>query len=147
MSKLSIGQSMEQAIREYIRACNDADAQAISACFEPDAQHFFPHSKWSGAMTISDNFAKVVKERGRHWTIDQILTDEGRCAAVLEWSQFDRSPHRLLRGVDWFVFNKDSFLIKEVRCYLAARSDPVATRQELQDFDYVRRGYPRLAEP
>lgn len=33
---------MEEVIRAYIQACNDADAEAIAACFHSDAVHYFP---------------------------------------------------------------------------------------------------------
>ena len=46
-------QRIEEVIRAYIKACNDADAAGIAACFHLDAVHYFPHmAKWSGASTI-----------------------------------------------------------------------------------------------
>jgi hypothetical protein len=138
-----IAARMEQAIRTYIEACNAADADAISRCFEPDAEHYFPAAaKWSGAKLIGANFAKVVTEKGRSWTVDQVVIDERRAAATFEWTQSDRPP-RMLRGVDWIVFAEGTLRFKEIRSYFAVRSDPKAPRQELTDYEYDERGYPK----
>jgi methyltransferase len=136
-------QRIEQTIRTYIQACNDADAEAIAACFCPDAVHYFPHiPKWSGAATIGRNFAENVREFGRHWTVDQFIVDVDRGAAALEWTRFDRMS-RVIRGVDWFVFDPKTIRIQEVRPYVAsAPHGDDLSRQELQDFDYPGRGYP-----
>jgi hypothetical protein len=134
---------MEQVIRTYIQACNDADAEAIAACFCPDAVQYGPSiPKWSGALTIGANFAKMVQELGRSWTVDQLLVDTDRCGATLEWTAFNREHTRILRGVDWFVFEPGTFHIQEIRAYLAAPARPEIARQELEDFDYAGRGYP-----
>ena len=143
MAPLSTAQRMEQVIRTYIEACNNADATAISACFRSDAVHYGPGiPKWSGAPTIGSNFAKRVTETGQWWTVDQIITDADRCAAALEWTRLDPSRRQIVRGVDWFDFEQETLLIREVRPYFAARPDPNAERQELQDLDYASRGYP-----
>src|SRR4029453_1724482 len=56
-------QRIEQIIKTYNQACNDADATAIAACFEPEAVHYFPsRPKWVGAATIANNFTKRVEE-------------------------------------------------------------------------------------
>src|SRR6266496_2849791 len=98
--------------------------------------------KMSGATVIGANFEKRVTDTGQWWTVDQILTDAKRSAAVLEWTRFDPSRRHILRGVDWFVFDGETLHIREVRTYLAARPDPNPPRQELQDFDYAACGYP-----
>ena len=143
MTQASFAARMEQAIRTYIEACNAADADAISQCFEPDAEHYFPAaSKWSGSKVIGANFAKIVIEKGRAWTVDQVVVDEHRCLATFEWTQSDQPP-RTLRGVDWIVFAKGTLRFKEIRSYFAVRSDPKAACQELADFNYGERGYPK----
>jgi methyltransferase len=143
MTKADVPYGMEQAIRTYINACNAADADAISACFYAEAVHYFPGlSKWAGAATIGANFAKRVADTGQWWTVDQVLTDPQRCAAVLEWTRFDPSRRQILRGVDWFVFEPGTLRIREVRPYFAVRPDPEDHRQQLLDFDYAGRGYP-----
>jgi hypothetical protein len=77
MVQLTTAQRIEQTIRKYIQACNDADSQP-----------------------------------------------------------------RIVRGVDWFVFEPHTLCIQEIRPYAAAPIDPDKPRQELLDFDYVERGYP-----
>lgn len=137
---------MEKIIRAYIQACNDADPKAIAACFRSDAVHYFPsgdprRTKWLGATTIASNFAKIVEEQGVSWTVDQLVIDVDRCAAVLEWTSV-RERGRLLRGVDWFIFEPQTLSVLEIRSYTAAPIDRTLPRQELGDFDYAGRGYP-----
>jgi hypothetical protein len=139
-------QRIEQLIGTYIQACNDADAGAIAACFCSDAVHYGPMLKWSGASTIGDNFAKRVRELGHCWTVDQMLVDLELGAAALEWTRFDRNS-RVVRGVDWFVFEPQTVRIHEVRPYFAVSPRPDLDRQEMQDFDYAARGYPTNAPP
>jgi len=147
MTEPTLAQRIEQIIRTYIQACNDADARAIAACFCTDAVHYHPGiPKWSGADTIGGNFAKRVQELGLCWTVDQVLVDVERCAAVLEWTRFDRAP-RVVRGVDWFVFERQTLRIREVRPYYAVSARTDLARQEMKDFDYAGRGYPTNAPP
>jgi uncharacterized protein (TIGR02246 family) len=95
MGQPTLAQRMEQVIRTYIQACNDGDAEAIAACFCPDAVQYGPSiPKWSGAVTIGANFAKMVQEVGRSWTVDQLLVDTDRCGAALEWTAFNREDTR-----------------------------------------------------
>ena len=134
---------IEEMVRAYIAACNDADAGAIASCFGSQAVHYFPsRPKWSGAATIGDNFARMVEAGGYRWTVDQLLVDVSRAAAVLEWTMWSRQHGWATRGVDWFVFEPGTLRIQEVRTYAAAPLRPDLGRQELQDFDYAGRGYP-----
>jgi hypothetical protein len=148
MAQSTLAQRMEHVIRTYIQACNEADAKEIAACFGPNAVHYFPRhpgrTTWVGAATIGSNFAKVVQEQGVCWTVDQLLTDVDRCAAVLEWTRFNGHRDKLVRGVDWFVFEPKMIAIQEIRCYTATPIDPDMIRQELLDFDYAGRGYPTM---
>jgi methyltransferase len=142
MAQPTPAQRMEQVIRMFIQACNDADAETIAASFYPEAVQYTSRLKWSGAATIGSNFAKIVREQGYFWTVDHLLTDVDRCAATLEWTAFI-GPHALIvRGVDWFVFEPQTFCIQEVRTYHASPVHPDMARQELLDFDYAGRGYP-----
>ena len=112
-------------------------------CFCSEAVHYSPWTpKWSGAATIGNNFAKVVREQGISWTVDQLLIDVDQSAAALEWTGFNRQQARIVRGVDWFVFEPHTLCIQEIRPYAAAPIHPDKPRQELLDFDYVGRGYP-----
>ncbi len=142
MTESTVADAIEQAIRDYIQACNDGDADRVATCFSANAVHYFPTvARWSGASTIGDNFSKRVQALGHLWTVDKLLVDADRRAGVLEWTQFDKEA-RVLRGVDWFVFEPTSFLIQEIRAYGAAPIQRDLERQELQDFDYAGRGYP-----
>jgi methyltransferase len=143
---LTTVQRIEGSIRSYVKALDDAEYDAIAACFCPDAVHYFPAApKLSGAETIAGHFADSVRKRGISWTVDQMLVDVDRCAAALEWSRFSPRRGRHMRGVDWFIIDPETFRFREVRTYLAAMSDPHSTNLELQDFDYVGRGYPMRA--
>jgi SnoaL-like domain len=142
MSETNVATRIEQVIRAYILACNDGDAERIAACFCSDAVHYFPNApKWSGASTIGDGFSKRVQALGQVWTVDKVLVDADRRAGALEWTRFDKEG-RVVRGVDWFVFEAGSFRIQEIRVYGAAPIQRDRRRQELQDFDYAARGYP-----
>jgi hypothetical protein len=146
MSESSVAIRIEQAIHSYIEACNDGDAESIAARFGSDAVHYFPTvAKWSGASTIGANFSKRVQALGHFWMVDKVLVDADRHAGVLGWTQFDKEG-RILRGIDWFVFEVASFRIQEIRAYGAAPIQRELERQELQDFDYAGRGYP-MARP
>jgi methyltransferase len=136
-------QRMERVIRTYIQACNDADAEAIAACFHPQAAHYFPpgRTSWLGAVTIGGNFANVVRDHGFCWTVDQLLSDVDRYASTMEWTRVNRQGDQLVRGFDWFVFERQTFSIREIRCYYAASLHADLPRQELIDFDYAVRGY------
>jgi len=144
MAQRKVAERMEQVVRTYIQGCNDADAKVIAACFRPEAVHFFPpgRAKWVGAATIGSNFARVVQEHGFRWSVDQLLSDVDRYAAAMEWTRINRPRDRLVRGVDWFVFEPQTISIQEVRCYYAAPLHSDMQRQELIDFDYAARGYP-----
>ena len=148
MAPSTPAQRMEHVIRTYIQACNDADAEAIAACFCADAVHYFPapFGKCAGAAPIGSHFATRVREYGMCWTVDQLITDADRCAATLEWTEFIRHPAPIVRrGVDWSVFEPQTWCMQEVRSYTALPLVPVhadMARQELQDFDYAGRGYP-----
>jgi len=142
MTPLNIAQRMEETVREYIRACNAADASAIAVFFTPDATHYFPqHGKSTGASTIAQNFAKIVVDRGISWTVDKVVADVAHWEAVMEWTQFTKSSKQMVRGIDWLTFEPSTLRILEVRCYFAANW-PAEARQELKDFDYAGRGYP-----
>jgi SnoaL-like domain len=138
-------QRMEQVVRTYIQACNDADAEAIAACFCPNAVHYFPppFPKLAGAAAIGTFFAKRVPELGIYYTVDELLIDVDRCTTILEWTMFVQKPTPLIRrGVELYVFDQQTWRIQEIRGYTAAPLDSGLPRQEFQDFDYASRGYP-----
>src|SRR5580700_3148074 len=104
-----LSERMEQTVRTYINACNDANPHAVAACFSPDAVHYMPVNDrgaetWRGAATIGAKFETLVKASGRCWTVDKLITDVARHVTILEWTAFNRERDKLVRGVDWFDF-------------------------------------------
>ena len=135
---------MEAVIRAYIHACNDADAQAIAECLSSEAVHYFPsgYGSWAGSSTIGRNIAMMARDVQHCWTVDQVIIDAGRYAGAIEWTSFVRQHDSIIRGVDWFLFEPQTFRIREIRSYTAAQIQPDKNRLELGDFDYAGRGYP-----
>jgi methyltransferase len=102
----------------------------------------------SGAATIAGNFATRVPGFGIRYTEDQLLIDADRCAVALEWTMFMQKPITLVRrGLEWYVFEPQTWRIQEIRGYTAAPLDSGMARQELLDFDYAERGYPTAYPP
>jgi len=138
-------QGMESLIREYFDGCNEADLAKMTACFEPDAVHYFPPGMYGGpfvgAATIADRWAAAVASFGSAWTVDSFVGDAERGQAVIEWSHFKQYQGTVLRGVEWYHFDLDSGLITEIRAYYASPQDPSLEKLELGGFDYVGRGY------
>src|SRR5262249_17086813 len=81
------GHRMEDVIRTYVKALNDADDDGIAACFCQEAVHYFANiPKVTGAATLARFFADSVRKQGISWTVDQMVIDAGRYEAVLEWT-------------------------------------------------------------
>jgi len=138
---------MERRIRDYFDACNDADYEGIRSHFVPDgAVHYFPPGMYGGPFVGSDAIAArwvaAVRDLGSVWTVDQVVTDPPGARAVIEWSHFKTATSTLLRGDEWYVFDPENGLIREIRAYYAAPQDPGLPRNELGGFDYRERGYP-----
>ena len=147
MNDPATARRMEQRIKTYVKALNNADDDGIAACFCADAVHYFANiPKISGAATLATHFADSVRAGDISWTVDQMVIDVDRCEAVLEWTRFDPKNSRHIRGMDWFVFEPETFRFREVRCY-GGRGSPDPERQELQGFDYSGRGYPLKPRP
>lgn len=142
---------MESVIREYADACNEADAKRTRSCFTADAVHYFPPGMYGGpfvgAAMIAEKWRWAVRELGSYWTIDQMAIDPARDIAVCEWTHFKTKDRKVLRGSDWFVFDRTTGLIKEVRAYYASPQAAELERLELDGFDYAGRGYPSSAPP
>jgi hypothetical protein len=139
-------QHLESLLRGYFDACNAGDAKTVKACLAPSAVHYFPanerYGPWKGNREIAENWAAVVKQSKAHWTIDSILVDSSKAEAVVEWTQFRGKSGKHLRGVDWYVFDRASGLIGEIRAYYAADEHRGQATHELGGFDYAKRGYP-----
>jgi ketosteroid isomerase-like protein len=143
-------QHLESLLRAYFDACNAGDRKTIAACLARDAVHYFPANErcgpWRGAAAIAEAWGQAQKHSRAIWTIDALMVDCARAEGVVEWTQFRTKSGKRLRGVDWYVFDRGSGLIAEVRAYYAAdehRGQPV---HELGGFDYAKRGYP-IAPP
>ncbi len=144
MSLIS-AQQIESLLRGYFDACNAGDAQTIAACFAADAVHYFPanerYGPWRGGKVIADNFVAAARQAQAVWAIDAILVDAARAAAAVEWTQFRQRSGKRLRGVDWYVCDRASGLISEVRAYFASDEHRGHSDHELGGFDYAKRGY------
>lgn len=138
-------EGMESLIRTYFDACNAADADAIAACFVPDGVHYFPPGMYDGpfrgAETIAEKWVGAVQNLGSVWTIDRMVTDPDSGQAVIEWTHFKTYQGKILRGDEWYVFDRDTGLIREIRAYYASPQDPDLGRLELGGFDYAGNGY------
>ncbi len=137
---------LEATIREYFDACNEADADEITRCFEVDAVHYFPsgapQGTFVGVKAIAEGWAAAVKNLGSIWTIDRIIVDAARLEAVIEWTHFKPKQGLYLRGDEWYLFSTRG-LIQEIRAYYACPASTVEKRShELGDFDYESLGYP-----
>jgi len=141
---------MEHSIRGYFDACNAADADAIASYFVPDGIHYFPPGMYEGpfrgAETIARRWVEAVATFGSVWTVDSFIGDAATARAVIEWSHFKTYQDILLRGDEWYRFDRDSGLIVEIRAYYAAPQPAAGARLELGGFDYEARGFP-LAAP
>lgn len=133
----------EALIRRYFDACNAADHAALVACFTPDAVHYFPPGlpeiPWRGADTIARKWAWCVEQLGSQWTIEKVLVGEHE--AVIEWTHWKRKLGTAQRGDEWYVFDAQSGLIREIRAYYAAPAVKDVPIGELVGFDYAGRGY------
>jgi len=138
--------AMERRIRDYFDACNEADLSKIESHFVEDAVHYFPPGMYLGpfvgARTIAERWVAAVRDVGSIWTVDQVITDPTNGRAVIEWSHFKTYDATLLRGDEWYIFEPDTGLIREIRAYYAAPQSPTLTENQLGGFDYRGRGYP-----
>jgi SnoaL-like domain len=138
-------ETMEATIRRYFAACNAADHAALVSCFTPDAVHYFPPGlpdiPWRGADMIARKWIWCVENLGSQWTIEKILCSSITPEAVIEWTHWKRKQNTALRGDEWYVFDKATGLIGEIRAYYAAPADPSVPINQLAAFDYHGRGY------
>jgi methyltransferase len=136
---------MESLIRRYFDGCNAADEQVIRDCFVPDAVHYFPPGMYGGAFrgarAIAERWAAAVRTLGSIWTIEQVVTDPENGRAVIEWTHYKTFAGTILRGDEWYVFDRATALISEIRAYYASPQAPELDRLELAMFDYSGRGY------
>jgi hypothetical protein len=138
--------TMDARIRTYFDGCNEADVEKMVACFVPAAVHYFPPGMyggaWRGARLIAERWAASVATRGSAWTIDRMVCDPASHQAVIEWTHWKTAEGAVLRGDEWYAFEPESLLVKEIRAYYASPQDPTLGRLELDGFDYAGQGYP-----
>lgn len=139
-------EAMEALIRRYFQACNDADVDVMMACFVPEGTHYFPADMYGGpfrgAATIARRWAEAVAQLGSRWTIDRMIVDPASAQAAIEWTHFKTKAGVVLRGDEWYLFDRPTGLIHEIRAYYASPQDRNYDRLELAGFDYAGRGYP-----
>ena len=143
MSELA--KQYEATIRRYFDGCNEADVEKMTACFTPDAVHYFPPAAyggaWRGGRLIAERWAEFVATKGSAWSIDRLVVAPESHQAVIEWTHFKTAEGTILRGDEWYVFDAESGLISEIRAYYASPLDPTRPLSELADYDYAGRGY------
>lgn len=136
---------MEALIRRYFDGCNAADEDVMKACFVPDAVHYFPPGMYGGAFqgadAIAARWSNAVRTLGSIWTIEQVTTDPEHALAVIEWTHYKTFTGTVLRGDEWYVFDRTTGLISEIRAYYASPQAADMKRLELAMFDYADRGY------
>lgn len=142
--------AMDQLIRKYFDGCNDADVPKIVSCFTSDAVHYFPPGMYDGpfrgAQKIAEKWRDAVNKLGSYWSIDRLLIEPLSYQAVMEWTHFKTKQGAVLRGIEWYEFDRESGLIKEIRAYYASPQAQGLERLELGGFDYNGRNYP-MAPP
>lgn len=138
-------EAMERLIRTYFDGCNEADAEKIAACFVPEGVHYFPPGMYKGpfvgAQTIAARWVAAVENFGSVWTIESLIADAATARAVIEWTHFKTYQGTVLRGDEWYDFDPDTGLIREIRAYYASPQDQSLERLELGGFDYAARGF------
>ena len=141
--------ALEATIREYFDGCNEANVEKMTRCWTPDGVHYFPsgapQGPFIGAAAIAAGWVAAVEKFGSVWTIDRVIVDAPKLAAVIEWTHFKPKLGVHLRGDEWYAFSREG-LIKEVRAYYACPPPPGDARShELGGFAYQQLGYPTFA--
>ena len=135
---------IEQIIKTYFEGCNEANFDKMVACFNPSAIHYFPpdmyDGPWRGADTIANHWIATVKKLGSYWTIDNLVIDTHKNEAVIEWTHFKTKLGVTLRGAEWYIFDDDTELIKELWAYYASPQDKTLKKLEIYGMNYKKRG-------
>ena len=79
-----------------------------------------------GSIDDWRQLSKRVRDLGHLWTVDTVIVDADRHGASLEWTQFAKNG-RVLRGVDWFVFEAGSFRIRRFALTAPPRYNPTSS--------------------
>ena len=71
---------MRALITRYFDGCNEADEAKMTACFVPEAVHYFPDGMPTGPFTgsgvIAARWAEAVANLGSCWTVDNFCGAE-----------------------------------------------------------------------
>ena len=132
---------LEQTVRTYFDACNEADRAKFYSVLADDAVHYFPPlvgGPYRGKQAIADLWIKFVREKGSQWTIDRLLGD-GR-EVVIEWTHWKTKIGEFIRGAEWYEFDAEG-KITSIRAYYAAPRDPTRAANELEGFPYAELGF------
>lgn len=136
---------LHDLVVRYFEACNHGDADAIAACFTPDAVHYFPPGMYGGAFrggrAVGERWVAARRDLGSRWALERVAVDPDANVAVAEWTHYKVKQGRALRGDEWYEFDPASGLISEIRAYYASPQAPELARLELAEFDYAGRGY------
>ena len=136
---------MHGLITSYFEACNRGDANGIAACLTPEAIHYFPPGMYGGAFrgarAVGDRWAKAYRELGSRWALERVIVDVEANSAVAEWTHYKTKQGSVLRGDEWYEFDRATGLISEIRAYYASPQATDLSRLELAEFDYDARGY------
>ena len=136
---------MRDLIVAYFAACTRGDGDGIAACLTPDAIHFFPPGMYGGAFrgarAIAERWVRAWTDLGSRWALETVAVDPATNRAVAEWTHYKTGPGTVLRGDEWYEFDRETGLISEIRAYYASPQAPDLARLELAEFDYAGRGY------
>lgn len=133
---------LEQAVRTYFEACNEANREKFYAVLAENVIHYFPPQvggPYRGREAVTNLWINFVKEKGSQWTIDRLVSD-GREVAI-EWSHFKTKVGELIRGAEWYEFD-EAGMITEIRAYYASPRDQNAKVNQLEGFPYTEKGFP-----
>jgi methyltransferase len=140
-----IAQKLEQMVAAYFDGCRKLDVNAIASCFASGAVHYFPHSPpVHGGERIGGLIVELLETSGGEFFIDKMFTNVEQHAAAVEWSRTYNDKSRIVRGYEFYEFDPDTLLIREIRGYYAAPLAVEQARNELVGFDYAGRGYKTL---
>ncbi len=145
MAENPVAQKMERMVAAYFEACRNLDANAIAACFASGGVHYFPHiPPVHGGDKIGGLIVQLLRSNGGEFFIDKMFTNVEQHAAAVEWSRTFSEKSRIVRGYEFYEFEPNTLLIREIRGYYAAPFDAEQARNELVGFDYAGRGYRTL---
>jgi hypothetical protein len=120
-------------------------ADAIAACFAPRTVHYFPHRfPLLCGDVIGSVIAEDIRNRGGEYFIDRMFANAEQYATAVEWSRTYNLTDRIMRGYEFYEFDRATLLVSEIRGYFAAAPNRGLARHEIVGFGYGGRGYKTL---